>query len=87
MVWWVNGNGIEEGRAASKDLIKKFLSISQQAVSADIIKNSAVCNIMQYLNHKYWNKHIYSTWKGFEDCVREETAHLGTLKSKKYISW
>jgi hypothetical protein len=49
----VNGNGIEEGRAASKDLIKKFLSISQQAVSADIIKNSAVCNIMQYLNHKY----------------------------------
>jgi hypothetical protein len=28
-------------------------SISQQAVSADITKNSAVGNIMQYLNHKY----------------------------------
>jgi hypothetical protein len=24
--------------------------------------------------------------KGFEECVREETAHLATLKSKKYIS-
>ncbi len=37
---------IEEGRAASKVLIKKkfgyFLSMSQQAVSADIIPNSAV---------------------------------------------
>jgi hypothetical protein len=22
------------------------------------------------------------TWKGFEQCVREETAHLATLKSK-----
>jgi hypothetical protein len=38
---------------------------------------------MQYLNHEY--KHIYSTRKGFEECVREETAHLATLKSKKYI--
>jgi hypothetical protein len=51
-----------------------FLSISQQAVSADIIKNSAVGNIMQ------------RTRKGFEECVREETAHLAILKSKKYIS-
>jgi hypothetical protein len=42
---------------------------------------------MQYLNHKYWNKRIYSTGKGFEECVREETVHLATLKSKKYISW
>ena len=42
---------------------------------------------MQYLNHEYWNKHIYSTRKGFKECVREETAHLATLKSKKYISW
>jgi hypothetical protein len=36
---------IEEGRAASKNPHKKFgnfLSISQQAVSADITKNSAV---------------------------------------------
>jgi hypothetical protein len=36
---------IEEGRAASKSLIKKFgyfLSLSQQAVSAVIIPNSAV---------------------------------------------
>jgi hypothetical protein len=26
-------------------------------------------------------KHIYSTGKGFEECVQEETAHLATLKS------
>jgi hypothetical protein len=26
------------------------------------------------------------TLKGFEECEREETAHLATLKSKKYIS-
>ncbi len=47
---------IEEGRAVSKSLHKKFgyfLSISQQAVSADITKNSAVGNIMHYLNHQY----------------------------------
>ncbi len=25
---------------------------------------------------------IYCTWKGFEQCCREETAHLATLKSK-----
>jgi hypothetical protein len=31
-------------------------------------------------------KHIYSTLKGFEECFREETAHLATLKSKKYVS-
>jgi hypothetical protein len=31
-------------------------------------------------------KHTYSTQKGFEECVREEAAHLATLKSKKYIS-
>jgi hypothetical protein len=30
---------IEEGRAASKILIKNVLSMSQQAVSADIIPN------------------------------------------------
>jgi len=24
--------------------------------------------------------------KGFEECIREETAQLATLKSKKYIS-
>jgi hypothetical protein len=29
---------------------------------------------------------IYSTRKIFEECVREETAHLATLKSKTYIS-
>ncbi len=40
---------------------------------------------MQYLNNEYWNKHIYSTQKGFEECVREETAHLATLKSKKVL--
>jgi hypothetical protein len=42
--------------AASKSPHYKFgyfLSISQQAVSADIPKNAAVGNIMQYLNHKY----------------------------------
>jgi hypothetical protein len=44
----------EEGRAASKS--PHFLSISQQAVSAD--KNSAVGNITQYLNLEYLNKHI-----------------------------
>jgi hypothetical protein len=27
---------------------------------------------------------MYSTGKGFEECVREETAHLPTLKSKKF---
>ncbi len=40
---------IEEGRAASKSPHKKFsyfISISQQAVSAVITKNSAVGNIM-----------------------------------------
>ncbi len=40
---------------------------------------------MQYLNHEYWNKHIYTTQNEFEECVREETAHLATLKSKKYM--
>jgi hypothetical protein len=47
---------MEEGRAVSKSPHKKFgyfLSISQQAVSADITENSAVGNIMQYLNHRY----------------------------------
>ncbi len=29
-------------------------------------------------------KNIYITRKRFEECVREETAHLATLKSKKY---
>ncbi len=51
---------IEEGRAASKSPHWKFgyfLSISQQEVSADITKNSAVAN----LNHEYWNKHNYRT--------------------------
>jgi len=32
------------------------------------------------------NKHIYSTRKGFEECVREKTAHLATLKYKKNAS-
>jgi hypothetical protein len=40
---------------------------------------------LQYLNYEYWNKHIYSALKGYEECVREETAHLATLKAKKYI--
>jgi hypothetical protein len=47
---------IEEGRAANKSPHKKFgyfLSISQQAVSADITKNSVVGNIVRYLNHEY----------------------------------
>jgi hypothetical protein len=39
--------------------------------------------LLQYMNHEYRNKHIYSIIKGFEECVREETAHLATLKSKK----
>jgi hypothetical protein len=30
-------------------------------------------------------QHIYSTRKGFEEYVREETAHIATLKSIKYI--
>jgi hypothetical protein len=65
---------LEEGRTASTSPHKKFgyfLSISQQAVSADITKNSSVGNNMQYLNHDYTH---YSTRKGFEECVREETA-------------
>ncbi len=49
--------GIDEGRAASKksphEKFGYFLYISQQAVSADITMNSAVSNIMQYLNHEY----------------------------------
>jgi hypothetical protein len=36
------------------------------------------------VHHEYLNKHIYSTGNGFEKCVREETACLETLKSKKY---
>jgi hypothetical protein len=51
---WVHPK--EEGRAASKS--PHFLSISQQAVSADITKDSAVGNITQYLNLEYLNKHI-----------------------------
>ncbi len=31
-------------------------------------------------------KHIYSNRKEFDECVREKTAYLATLKSKKYIS-
>ncbi len=32
---------------------------------------------------EFWNLKInIFTWKGFEQCVREETAHLTTLKSK-----
>jgi hypothetical protein len=27
------------------------------------------------------------TRKGIEECVREETAHLATLKSKNFVSW
>jgi hypothetical protein len=49
-------HSIEEGRAASKSPHYKFgffISISQQTVSADITKNSAVGNIMQSLNHEY----------------------------------
>jgi hypothetical protein len=38
------------------------------------------------LNDEFGNKHIYSAGKVFEECVREETAHLAILKSKKYIS-
>jgi hypothetical protein len=77
---------IEEGRAASKSHHEKFVyfvSISQQAVSADISKNSAVGNIMQYLNHEYWNKHIYSTWKGFEECVRRGNCPSSNFKILK----
>jgi hypothetical protein len=47
---------IEEGRSAGKSPHKKsgyFLYISKQAVSADITKNSAFGNILQYLNHEY----------------------------------
>jgi hypothetical protein len=40
---------------------------------------------MQHLNHVYWNKHIYNTQIGIEECVRGETAHLAALKSKKDI--
>jgi hypothetical protein len=29
---------------------------------------------------------IFTVLKEFEECVREETAHLATLKSKKFIS-
>ncbi len=58
---------------------KQFLPISLK------IYNS---NIMQYLNHEYLKKkHISSTRKGFEECVRGETGRLATLKSKKYKSW
>ncbi len=80
---------IEEGRAGSKSPHEKFgffLSVSQQAVSADINKSSAVGKTMQDLNYDYWNKHIFSTRKRFEEGVWEETAHLATLKSKNYLS-
>ncbi len=33
------------------------------------------------------NIFMYSTRIGFEECVREETTHLATLKPKKYISY
>jgi hypothetical protein len=55
---------------------------SKQFLPIYVTKNSAVGNIMQHLNHEFSNKNIYSTGKGFEECVREETAHLATLKSK-----
>jgi hypothetical protein len=38
--------------------------------------------LLQYLNRE----HIYSFRKGYEECVREETAHLAILKSKQFIS-
>jgi hypothetical protein len=69
---------IEEGRAAS-------ISISQQVVSVDITKNSAVAIFEWWILE--WTYLYSSTQKGFEKCVREETAHLKTLKFKKYISW
>ncbi len=41
-----------------------------------------ILNIMQYLNHESWNKHILLK-KGLNNVsVREETAYLATLKSK-----
>jgi hypothetical protein len=46
----------EEGRAAIKsphETFGYFLSISQQALSADITKKSAVGIIMKYLNIEY----------------------------------
>ncbi len=39
---------------------------------------------MQYLTQEYQNKHITELY--IEECVREEAAHLPTLKSKKYKS-
>jgi hypothetical protein len=39
-----------------------------------------IVNIMQYFNHE--SEINIFTWKGFEQCAREETANLATLKSK-----
>ncbi len=53
---------IEEGRAASESPRKKFgyfLSIAQQAVSANIIPNSAV-QLLEYFPQKQKNKIIGS---------------------------
>jgi hypothetical protein len=39
---------------------------------------------MQYLNHEYETFTVLK--KDLKNVAREETAHLATLKSKKYIS-
>ncbi len=64
----------EEGRAASKNLAIVFLFPSKY-----FLPISLKFQLLHYFNREYWNKHIYST-------RREETAHLATLKSKKYKS-
>ncbi len=71
VTWHAGYRDKEEGRAANKSTHCKFgyfLSISQHAVSAI----SPKIQLLQYYNHEYLNKHIYSTRKRFEECVREE---------------
>ncbi len=58
----------------------KFGSLKIYFLFSDVFSLPVNLNIMQYLNHESQNKHIYL--KGFEQCAREETAQLLTLKSK-----
>ncbi len=72
---------IEEGihvERQVKVLIKNF-AVFFLFPSKDFLPISQKIQLLQYLNHEYRNKHIYST------CVREETAHLANCKSKEYI--
>ncbi len=60
---------IEEGKAASKSPHYEFGYFLSIFPSKQFLPISQKIQLLQYLNHEYWNKHIYSTHKGM--CQRE----------------